>query len=76
MAIALATGSSSGIRMATAVSLARRGHKVIATMKNLNRATDLRKILPMQLQRAISRARVSCHLISAGGCCGKRRMRK
>lgn len=43
MAIALVTGSGSGIGMATAVSLARRGRKVIATMRNLNRATDLRK---------------------------------
>ena len=43
MAIALVTGSDRGIGMATAVSLARRGRKVIATMRNLNRATDLRK---------------------------------
>ena len=44
MGIALVTGSSSGIGLATAVSLARRGHKVIATMRNLKGATDLQKI--------------------------------
>jgi NAD(P)-dependent dehydrogenase (short-subunit alcohol dehydrogenase family) len=45
MAIALVTGSSSGIGLATAVSLARRGHEVIATMRNLKRAADLLKIV-------------------------------
>jgi NAD(P)-dependent dehydrogenase (short-subunit alcohol dehydrogenase family) len=45
MAIALITGTSSGIGLATAVSLARRGHKVIATMRNLQGATELQKIV-------------------------------
>lgn len=45
MAIALVTGGSSGIGLATAVSLARRGHDVIATMRNLKRAADLLKIV-------------------------------
>jgi NAD(P)-dependent dehydrogenase (short-subunit alcohol dehydrogenase family) len=45
MAIALITGTSSGIGLATAVSLARRGHKVIATMRNLEGATELQKII-------------------------------
>jgi NAD(P)-dependent dehydrogenase (short-subunit alcohol dehydrogenase family) len=45
MAIALVTGGSSGIGLATAVSLARRGHEVIATMRNLKRAADLLKIV-------------------------------
>ena len=44
MARALVTGSSSGIGLATSVSLARRGHEVIATMRNLIGATELRKI--------------------------------
>lgn len=45
MAIALVTGTSSGIGLATAVTLARGGHKVIATMRNLTGATELRKII-------------------------------
>ena len=45
MAIALVTGTSSGIGLATAVTLARGGHKVIATMRNLDGAGELRKIV-------------------------------
>jgi NAD(P)-dependent dehydrogenase (short-subunit alcohol dehydrogenase family) len=44
MARALVTGSSSGIGLATSVSLARRGHEVIATMRNLMGATEIQKI--------------------------------
>jgi NAD(P)-dependent dehydrogenase (short-subunit alcohol dehydrogenase family) len=44
MAVALVTGTSSGIGLATAVSLARRGHNVIASMRDLSRAAELRKI--------------------------------
>jgi NAD(P)-dependent dehydrogenase (short-subunit alcohol dehydrogenase family) len=45
MAIALVTGSSSGIGLATAVTLARGGHTVIATMRNMDGAGELRKII-------------------------------
>ena len=45
MAIALVTGTSSGIGFATAVTLARGGHKVIATMRNLDGADELQKIV-------------------------------
>ena len=45
MAIALVTGTSSGIGLATAVTLARGGHKVIATMRNLDGAGELQKIV-------------------------------
>jgi NAD(P)-dependent dehydrogenase (short-subunit alcohol dehydrogenase family) len=45
MAIALVTASSSGIGLATAVTLARGGHTVIATMRNVDGAGELRKIV-------------------------------
>jgi len=45
MAVALVTGTSSGIGLATAVTLARGGDAVIATMRNINGASELRKIV-------------------------------
>ena len=45
MAIALVTGTSSGIGLATAVTLARGGHTVIATMRNPASAGELQKIV-------------------------------
>ena len=45
MAVALVTGASSGIGLATAVTLARGGHAVIATMRNLKGAGELQKIV-------------------------------
>ena len=44
MAIALLTGTSTGIGLATAVTLARGGHTVIATMRNLDGGGEIRKI--------------------------------
>ncbi len=44
MALALVTGTSSGIGLATAVSLARAGHTVVATMRNLDGGAEIRKI--------------------------------
>jgi NAD(P)-dependent dehydrogenase (short-subunit alcohol dehydrogenase family) len=46
--VALITGSSSGIGLLTAVTLARRGYRVVATMRDLNR----RALLDETAQRA------------------------
>jgi NAD(P)-dependent dehydrogenase (short-subunit alcohol dehydrogenase family) len=43
--IALITGSSSGIGLATSLYLARRGYTVWATMRNLEKASEIRKII-------------------------------
>jgi NAD(P)-dependent dehydrogenase (short-subunit alcohol dehydrogenase family) len=45
MAIALVTGTSSGIGLAAAVTLARGGHTVIATMRNVDKAGELQTII-------------------------------
>jgi NAD(P)-dependent dehydrogenase (short-subunit alcohol dehydrogenase family) len=44
MAVALVTGTSSGIGLATAVALARAGHTVAATMRNLDGGAEIRRI--------------------------------
>jgi NAD(P)-dependent dehydrogenase (short-subunit alcohol dehydrogenase family) len=44
MATALVTGTSSGIGLATAVALARSGHTVAATMRNLESGAEIRKV--------------------------------
>jgi NAD(P)-dependent dehydrogenase (short-subunit alcohol dehydrogenase family) len=44
MATALVTGTSSGIGLATAVALARSGHTVAATMRNLESGAEIRQI--------------------------------
>lgn len=43
MALAVVTGSSSGIGLATAVALARAGHGVVATMRDLDRGAEIRQ---------------------------------
>ena len=44
MAIALVTGTSSGIGLATAVALARAGHTVAATLRNLDGGAEIRRV--------------------------------
>jgi NAD(P)-dependent dehydrogenase (short-subunit alcohol dehydrogenase family) len=56
MALALVTGSSTGIGLATSISLARAGHTVVAAMRNLERSGEIRKIteqekLPIHLTK-------------------------
>src|SRR5260370_19436539 len=45
MGIVVITGTSSGIGLATAVTLARAGHTVFAGMRNLDRGDDLREAI-------------------------------
>jgi NAD(P)-dependent dehydrogenase (short-subunit alcohol dehydrogenase family) len=56
MALALVTGSNSGIGLATAVALSRASHTVVAAMRNLDRGGEIRKIaaaekLPIHLAK-------------------------
>ena len=56
MALAVVTGSNSGIGLATAVALARASHTVVAAMRNLERGAEIRKIaeeekLPVHLAK-------------------------
>jgi NAD(P)-dependent dehydrogenase (short-subunit alcohol dehydrogenase family) len=44
VALAVVTGSSSGIGLATAVALARAGHMVVATMRDLDRGAEIRQV--------------------------------
>ena len=45
MSSVLLTGSSSGIGLATALNLSRAGHTVYATMRNPDRAPQLRETI-------------------------------
>src|SRR5437763_16689256 len=56
VATALVTGTSSGIGLATAVTLARGGHTVFAGMRNPDRGDDLREVtskekLPIEIKQ-------------------------
>jgi NAD(P)-dependent dehydrogenase (short-subunit alcohol dehydrogenase family) len=56
MALAVVTGSSTGIGLATSISLARAGHTVVSTMRNLERSGEIGRIaepekLPIHLAK-------------------------
>jgi NAD(P)-dependent dehydrogenase (short-subunit alcohol dehydrogenase family) len=56
MALAVVTGSNSGIGLATALALARASHTVVAAMRNLERGMEIRKVaeeekLPIHLAK-------------------------
>lgn len=56
MGTVIVTGTSTGLGFATAVSMARAGHEVFATMRNLERAGDIRSLaekenLPIEVRQ-------------------------
>ena len=57
MAIAVVTGTSSGIGLATAVALARAGHTVAATMRNLEAAQKSANSRERKASNSFGRAR-------------------
>ena len=77
MAIVLITGTSTGIGFATAVTLARAGHEVYATMRDPARAPQLRtlarqeglpvSVLPLDVDNDASVSGAVAHLVAARG---------
>jgi NAD(P)-dependent dehydrogenase (short-subunit alcohol dehydrogenase family) len=77
MALALVTGTSTGIRFATAVAFARAGHDVYATMRHPDRASELAstaardklsiKILPMDVDDDASVVKATAQVLACGG---------
>ena len=43
--VAIVTGSSSGIGLATSIALAKEGSRIYATMRDLDNATILREVI-------------------------------
>ena len=58
MAIAVVTGSSTGIGQATAISLARAGHSVYATMRNPDKGGDEIRAIASKEQLSLRPARM------------------
>jgi NAD(P)-dependent dehydrogenase (short-subunit alcohol dehydrogenase family) len=77
MAVALVTGTSTGIGFATAVAFARAGCEVYATMRHPDRAPELAsttakdklpiKILPMDVDDDASVAKAIAQIVAGGG---------
>lgn len=77
MAVALVTGTSTGIGFATAVAFARAGYEVYATMRHPDRALELAsttakdklpiKILPMDVDDDASVAKAIAQIVAGGG---------
>jgi NAD(P)-dependent dehydrogenase (short-subunit alcohol dehydrogenase family) len=77
MAVALVTGTSTGIGFATAVAFARAGHDVYATMRHPDRAPELAstaakdkfliKILPMDVDDDASVVKATAQVLACGG---------
>src|ERR1700730_2750144 len=76
MAVALVTGTSTGIGFATAVAFARAGHDVYATMRHPDRAPELAstaakdklpiKILPMDVDDDASVVKATAQALADG----------
>jgi NAD(P)-dependent dehydrogenase (short-subunit alcohol dehydrogenase family) len=75
MTIALVRGTSSGIGLATTVTLARAGHTVFAGMRNLERGSELREAVAKEkLPVTIVQLDVdndSSVEAAIGNCCGR-----